>query len=89
MYMYMYKLHFSCFQVIIKKLQPPDSHTVQFFSFNQDWGSILNSPEGRGKLKEVGIGTAADVGEWLVGVFRKTFDQEDLANRLESFIDKP
>ena len=75
--------------MIIKKLQPPRSHTVQFFSFSQDYLSKLNSPEGREKLKEVGIGTAVDVGEWLVGVFRKTFDQEDLANRLESFINKP
>ena len=82
-------IYILLFQVIVKKLQPPRSHTVQFFSFNQDWGSILNSPEGRGKLKEVGIGTAVDVGEWLVGVFRKTFDQEDLAHRLESFINKP
>ena len=75
-------------QVIVKKLDPPSSHTVRFFSFNQDWGSILNSEEGREKLREVGIGTVADVGEWLVGVFRDRFDQEDLAHRLESFIHK-
>ena len=76
-------------QVIVEKLQtPPSSHTVRFFSFNQDWGSILNSEEGRKKLREVGIGTVADVGEWLVGVFRDRFDQEDLAHRLESFIHK-
>ena len=74
--------------MIVKKLQPPSSHTVQFFSFNQDWGSILNSEEGREKLREAGIGTVADVGEWLVGVFRDRFDQEDLADRLESFIHK-
>ena len=74
--------------MIVKKLQPPSSHKVQFFSFNQDWGSILNSEEGREKLREVGIGTVADVGEWLVGVFRDRFDQEDLADRLESFIHK-
>ena len=28
------------------------------------------------------------MGEWLVGVFRDRFDQEDLADRLESFIHK-
>ena len=73
-------------QVIVEKLQPPSSHTVQFFSFKQDWGSRLNSEEGREKLREVGIETVADVGEWLVGVFRDRFDQEELALRLESFI---
>ena len=73
-------------QVIVEKLQPPSSYTVKFCSFKQIWSSNLDSEEGREKLREVGIGTVADVGEWLVGVFRDRFDQEDLADRLESFI---
>lgn len=73
-------------QAIIKNLKPPQSYTVQFFSFDQTWGSSLCSEEGRKKLKEVGILSAADVGKWLVGVFKRTFDQEDLAHRLKRFI---
>ena len=42
--------------------------------------------EGKEKLREVGIGTSLDVGEWLVEVFRKRFDQEELADSLEAFI---
>ena len=75
-------------QEIVKKLEPPQLHTVRFFSFNQDWGSILNSPEGRERLGEVGIGTPADVGLWLVDVFKNEFDQEALAHRLECFMQK-
>ena len=80
--------YYTSQQEIVKKLEPPQSHTVRFFSFNQDWGSILNSPEGRERLGEVGIGTPADVGLWLVEVFRKEFDQEALAHRLECFVQK-
>ena len=72
--------------MIVEKLQPPSSYTVKFCSFDQIWSSNLDSEEGREKLREVGIKTVADVGEWLVGVFRDRFDQEDLADRLESFI---
>ena len=68
-----------------KKLGSCSSHEVKFFSFSQDRDSVLNSPDGRRRLEEVGIGSPRDVGAWLVRVFREDFGQESLANRLESF----
>ena len=73
-------------QVIQDKLQSARSHKVQFFSFNQDNDSALNSEEGRQRLRDVGIGTPLEVGEWLVEVFRKDFGEERLADQLDSFI---
>lgn len=61
---------------------------MRFFSFSQDRDSVLNSEEGRRKLREVGIGIPLEVGEWLVDVFRKHFGQDDLADRLHGFIHK-
>ena len=68
------------------KLLSARSQTVQFFSFNQDNDSVLNSEEGRQRLRDVGIGTPLEVGEWLVEVFRKDFGEERLADQLDSFI---
>jgi len=61
---------------------------VKFFSFSQDRDSILNCEDGRRRMKEVGIGTPLEVGEWLVDVFRKRFGQDDLADRLHDVIHK-
>ena len=72
-----------------KKLGSYSSHDVKFFSFSQDRDSVLNSPDGRRRLEEVGIGSPRDVGAWLVQVFREDFGQESLANRLESFTASP
>ena len=68
------------------KLRQTASYQTQFFSFCQDNDSVLNTDEGREKLREVGIGTPLQVGEWLVEVFKKDFDQDQLANQLEPFI---
>ena len=68
------------------KLLSARSQEVQFFSFNQDNDSVLNSEEGRQRLRDVGIGTPLEVGEWLVEVFRKDFREERLADQLDSFI---
>lgn len=68
------------------KLRSARSQKVQFFSFNQDNDSALNSEEGRQRLRDVGIGTPLEVGEWLVEVFRKDFGEERLADQLNSFI---
>ena len=70
-------------QEIHGKLHRVGSHQIRFFSFCQDNDSVLNTDSGREKLKEVGIGTPLQVGEWLVKVFRKDFDQDELANKLE------
>ena len=67
------------------KLLSARSQKVQFFSFNQDNDSVLNSEEGRQRLRDVGIGTPLEVGEWLVEVFRD-FGEERLADQLDSFI---
>ena len=68
------------------KLLSARSQKVQFFSFNQDNDSVLNSEEGRQRLRDVEIGTPLEVGEWLVEVFRKDFGEERLADQLDSFI---
>ncbi len=59
---------------------------VKFFSFSQDRDSVLNTEDGRKRLRRVGIGTTLEVGDWLVGVFREDFRLEGLADRLDSFI---
>ena len=61
---------------------------IKFFSFGQDCDSVLNCEDGRRRMREVGIGTPLEVGEWLVDVLRKRFGQEDLADRLHSVIHK-
>jgi len=75
--------------VIQDKLKPVHSHKVQFFSFSQDNDSVLNSEEGRQRLKDVGIDTPLEVGEWLVEVFRKDFREAQLADQLDAFIHTP
>ena len=50
---------------------------------------MLNSKEVRQRLKDVGIDTPLEVGEWLVEVFRKDFGEEQLADQLDSFIHTP
>ena len=79
---------FCSLQEIHGKLRSTGSHQTKFFSFCQDNDSVLNTDAGREKLREVGIGTPQQVGEWLVKTFRKDFDQGELANQLEPFIDK-
>ena len=74
--------------MIKEKLGPAPSRTVKFFTFSQDKDSVLNSDEGRQKLRDVGIGTPLEVGDWLVDVFRRRFGQDELADRLHSFIHK-
>ena len=74
------------FQEIKEKLNLPRSHTVKFFSFDQERWSVFRTREGREKLREVGIGSPQEVGEWLVEVFRKRFYQDELADRLETFL---
>ena len=77
----------SCIiQATKEKLKSTGSHKVDFFSFSQDNDSVLNCPEGRESLRAVGVGTPETVGEWLVDVFRRDFGQEQLADKLETFI---
>ena len=75
-------------QVTREKLRSTGSHEMQFFSFCQDKDSVLNSDSGRKKLREVGIGTPLQVGEWLVKVFKEDFKQNELADQLEVFVNE-
>ena len=75
-------------QAIQEKLNSSPSRMIKFFSFSQDRDSVLNCEDGRHRMKEVGIGTPLEVGEWLVDVFRKHFGQDDLADRLHDVIHK-
>ena len=47
---------------------------------------MLNSPEGRKRLGEVGVSSPRDVGDWMVDVFRNELHQNELAERLDTFI---
>ena len=74
------------FQRIKRKLELPSSHNIEFCSFSQDKDSILNCEEGRQRLRDVGISTTLEVGNWLVETFRKRFGQEELADKLRAFL---
>jgi len=49
---------------------------------------VLNCPEGRQILRSVGVGSPHDVGDWLVEVFRNKLDQNELAERLHTYVHK-
>ena len=72
--------------MIIEQLGQVPSHKVQFFSFSQDRDSVLNSPEGREKLQKAGIGTPQDVGDWLARIFESQLDQDELAEKIRTFV---
>ena len=61
-----------------------DSHRtrdVNFYSFNHP--SDVSTEE----LKEFGINSVVDVGDWLVRVLRQRFKQDSLAEKLKVFLD--
>ena len=68
------------------KLKLPNSHQIQFCSFSQDNDSVLNCEEGRQRLRDVGISTPLEVGDWLVETFKRRFRQDELADRLRAFV---
>jgi len=47
-----------------------------------------NREDGRCRMREVGIGTPLEVGEWLVCMFQEYFHQKHLAERLRGFMHK-
>ena len=49
---------------------------------------MLNSPDGRAKLVDAGIGTPQDVGDWLAGILESQLEQDDLADRLRKYVHK-
>ena len=61
---------------------------IKFFSFSQDHDSKCNHEDGRRRMREVGIGTPLEVGEWLVYMFQEHFHQKHLAERLRDFMHK-
>ena len=48
------------------------SRMVKFFSFSQDRDSVLNTEDGRKKLRDVGIGTPSEVGDWRTSLINRT-----------------
>ena len=57
-----------------------------FCSFKQDIDSLLNCEEGRQTLRDVGIKTPPEVGDWLVETLKETFGQDELANQLHQVL---
>jgi hypothetical protein len=72
--------------MMLEQLGRVPSRSVQFFSFSQDRDSILNTPEGRGKLQQAGIKTTQDVGDWIADTFESKLDQDELASKLRDFV---
>ena len=72
--------------MIEEQLGRVPSHDVKFFSFSQDRDSVLNSPEGRARLKGAGVGSPQEVGDWLAQVFESQLDQDDVAKQLKLFV---
>ena len=62
------------------KLDAHREREVTFYSFNRP--SDVSVEE----LKQCGINSAIDVGNWLVHVLRNRFKQDELAEKLKSFI---
>ena len=66
----------------------PEEQKIYFCSYNQDLHSVLNCDEDRLGMKDMGICTHQEVGDWLVETFRK-LGQDDKAQRLEKFLQPP
>lgn len=72
--------------IILQRIQDHfnlDSHRardVTFYSF--DHPSDVSTKE----LKEYGINSVVDVGDWLVRVLKHTFKQDTLAEKLKHFL---
>ena len=75
-------------QMIKEQLGHVPSHEVQLFSFSQDRDSVLNTAEGREKLKVAGIAPPQAVGDWLAGVFESQLDQDEVARQLREYMQK-
>ena len=74
--------------MIVEKLGSFPSNDVKFFSFCQDRDSVLNSADGRQRLREAGIESPDCVSEWLAGIFESQLDQDDLAKDLRALARK-
>ena len=72
--------------MVVEQLCQVPSHKVGFFSFCQDKDSVLNSPDGRQRLKDAGIGSPQDVGDWIAKIFETQMDQDNLAKRVRCFV---
>ncbi len=75
--------------MMLEQLGNIPSRKVQFYSFSQDRDSILNSDDGRDKLRGAGIGTPQDVGDWLAEIFEQQLDQDELAEKLRELVHRP
>ena len=73
-------------QMIKEQLGDVPSHEVQLFSFSQDRDSVLNTPEGRERLKDAGIAPPQAVGDWLAGVFESQLEQDEVAKQLRDYV---
>lgn len=68
------------------KLGTTFSRDINFYSFSQDGDSVLDSDEGRERLKRVKIWSPYEVGEWVVDQLRVYIKQEQTADCLLKFI---
>ena len=73
--------------MVTEKLELSPKCTIQYYSFCQDKDSTLNTDEGRKILRDVGIGSSQDVGDWLVRVLREHMDQQELSERYYTCMD--
>ena len=73
-------------QKIREKLELPGNQQIMFCSFKQDIDSVLNCEEGRQTLRDVGIKTPLEVGDWLVEALQESFGQDEIAKQLHTLL---
>ena len=76
----------SSLQRIKCKLELPEEQKIMFCSFKQDIDSVLNCEEGRQTLRDVGIKTPPEVGDWLVETLKERFEQKEIAKQLHQVL---
>lgn len=75
-------------QKIVGETALPRKCIVKFCSLTQSRHSPLNNNKGRQSMRKVGIFTPEDIGEWLKQALIRDIQQQELADKLESFLAK-
>ena len=83
------KFIYNFIQRIKKKIGVYLNQTIGLYSFSQDGDSFLDSKEGRETLRNVGIKSFVDVGEWIENELRNYMKQSVVADNLRKFLNEP
>ena len=61
---------------------------IKFCSLTQSRHSVLNNDKGRQSMRKVGIFSPEDIGEWIKHALTQAIQQQDLADKFQSFLIK-